>query len=257
MAIPGRLVSRQELMDSNQSSRATTPGSDIQDLVGSVLNAHFGSQHDIEMAEPNIRIAAEDDDAKPEEEIEFRLFFSGPGKTAKIKLDEPDMSKLPLGFVVPERPRDYYFQDRLREKIKQQVSGSTLSGEEVLQLSKMPWPGCVMPWKITTISEKSKRISKSLEIHARADNDDKHGVKARPGKKIRIARRKVQAMKTERADKERQDAKEKEAALREKKIRRNREKKFKKKNKKKEKVKKFGAIAPPTSIIDGDTTAGG
>jgi hypothetical protein len=252
MAQQGRIVSREELMKLDGSSRETSLGSDIQHLIGSVFNAHFEINHDPNLLKPDIRIAEEDGE-QSEEEVEFRLFSTGPGKVTKIKLDEPDFSKLPPGFVVPERPRSFYFQDTLPEKLKQQVHDSTVTGKQVMELSKTSWPGSAMPWKVLTIDRQGRRVAEMLKQHSRSEEDETSSKKARPGKKVRIARRKAKALKAEKAERAKVAADEKEAALRDKKTRRNREKKLKKKEK--EKAKKSAVVAPAISALNDQTAS--
>jgi hypothetical protein len=125
-----------------------------------------------------------------------------------------------------------------------------MDGRSVLELSRQPWPGCALPWKVRTISAAGMR-KEVLVGHppTLVTVEEKVHKRTRKGKKMRIAiRKKLQASKEKEGEKERL-AREKEEALREKKTRLNRERKIKRLKKKAEERAKQSA--------DGDAGAAG
>ena len=105
-----------------------------------------------------------------------------------------------------------------------------VSGETILAWSKIPWPGCALPWKVHKITIKSeKKVAKPLEVCQLTTSEKSR--RKRAGKKKRIALRKKAQRDAEKAE----EALKKEQEEREKKTRRNREKKIKKKMREKAK----------------------
>ena len=131
-----------------------------------------------------------------------------------------------------KKPRSYYFADDPTEEDRLRLQAAAVDGETISDLSKLPWPGCALPWKVKKLSpagmkrevlvhHPSKLVTVEETVHKRA----------RKGKKTRIAlRKKMQANKDKHEEQARR-AKEKDEAEREKRTRRNREKKLKKKAK--------------------------
>jgi hypothetical protein len=127
-------------------------------------------------------------------------------------------------------------------------------------MGKVPWPGCALPWKVTTLTAAGMK-KEILVGHCPvtlAIVEEKEHKKKRKGKKSRIALRKKmqaarekEAAKAKLAVKKAQLAAEKEEAEKEKRTRRNREKKVKKKAR--EKAKKLGeaAVEEPPEDMEG------
>jgi uncharacterized protein YaiL (DUF2058 family) len=114
------------------------------------------------------------------------------------------------------------------------LNKAAISGDQIIELSKQPWPGLRMPWRIMTIDAISKVTSKLDQPGSRAR-------RVRLGKKGRIASRtraEKQKLASEAAKK---NAADKELQERMKKSKKNRDKKLRQREK--EKVKKAAARA--------------
>jgi len=177
-----------------------------------------------------------------EDGVEFRL-FAAPAKDAngasqKIRYQSPKADDRPPGLVNPYRDRGYYFAAELSAEQRAQYASVVLSTQDVVALSKQPWPGAHLPWRVTRLSA-SGRVISALKSHASAPAavNDEGRKRARPGKKARIAARKKLAAKRVKEELASQSRAEKEVADREKRTQRNREKKVKKKQR--DKVKKI------------------
>jgi Fungal protein of unknown function (DUF2011) len=215
-------------------SDASDEGSDVEQDFRDILNAKLGS---IELtsepqyaASPSEQVVVVDDDAS--EELEFRLFASGPITSSKIRVKSPDLGNKPMGFVVPNRPDSYYFKEAVSTRESSEFDSVALSSEQILSLSKVPWPGCSLPWRVRVVSPKESGGNinqKTLLGHAaKMEAPVIRSLRTKPSKKARIARRK----KALAAEKGKAEAAEKEAALREKKTRKNRLQKLKRREKK-------------------------
>lgn len=195
-----------------------------------------------------------------EDEYEFRLFDtadSGNNEHSrsglhKIRLDSPSTSTRNEGFLQPERDRNYYFTNPLSPKNAEQMKTTALTGEDVLSMSRRPWPGCAYPWRVLHLPPSRKqqhlqpfhRLGKLIVENVSSN-------RKRAGKKHRIKIRQERAKLSAQQDAATAAAKEKEAAEREKRTRRNREKKVKKKERDKAKkstatVNEGGQPAQPT-----------
>lgn len=179
-------------------------------------------------------------------ELTFRLF--APTKSTadstqshtvqKINLRSPTPENKEPGFVQPNRDRSYYIADYSRPGISgASLSATAISGEQVKQLSCLPWPGVAYPWKVLHLpaasgpsrSDKSRAARSFPKLLA----DEASPKRRRKGKKARIKVRVKLAARQVRA-KEDEAAKEaKEVAFREKKARRNREKQIKRRSREK------------------------
>jgi hypothetical protein len=172
-------------------------------------------------------VANSDDD-----ETELRLFATpanAPPRTHKIRLSSPGAHGGEPGFLV-KKPRSYYFAEDLSSDELAKLRTAAIDAETVIQLSKEPWPGCALPWKVTKIS--AAGLKKEILIGhppTLVTVEEPLRKRKRKGKKTRITiRKKLQASKSKREEQARLE-KEKEEAEREKRTRRNREKKVKKK----------------------------
>ncbi|KAI9763164.1 MAG: hypothetical protein M1840_000876 [Geoglossum simile] len=167
-----------------------------------------------------------------EEEFEFRL-FSSPNVPYSKASSQPPIHKVVLrspssvhaepGFVVSERPKSYYFANTTeREK---EIKSIAVEGTDLLDRASVRWPGCALPWRVTTT--KMARLPKEPQpdqcAHTTPIPHRKH-----QGKKRRILLRKKAAMKMEYEERAAKEKVAREAAEREKRTRRNREKKVKK-----------------------------
>ncbi|KAF2002454.1 hypothetical protein P154DRAFT_544451 [Amniculicola lignicola CBS 123094] len=180
------------------------------------------------------------DATNDEEGIELRLFATPQSSilhTQKIRISSPDVASQEPGFAV-KRPKSYYFAEDVTSDKKAALQAVAVDGQDILEMSKIPWPGCKLPWKVTKISPLGLlkavlvgHLKKAIEV------EEKPSKRKRKGKKSRIAtRKKLQASATRKQEQDRL-AKEKEEAEKEKRTRRNREKKIKKKAR--EKAKKI------------------
>lgn len=184
-----------------------------------------------------------DNAAGSDEEAELVL-FAGPskaGESHKIRLSSPEASGEP-GLRV-KKPRSYFFAGEVTSEKEEEYAAAAVTGADVLDMAKIPWPGCAVPWKVRTITPAG--LEQTVLIgHPPVpfEVDEQTKKRTRKGKKSRIAlRKKMQATNDKQAEQARL-AKEKEEAEREKRTRRNREKKVKRKAR--EKAKKEAAAGP-------------
>lgn len=185
------------------------------------------------------------------EEVEFRLFARSPTTnektTTRIRVASPSLSDRPAGLVHPERPREYYFRDSLSPEAEGRLKAAAVSGEDVLARSQTKWPGCVLPWRVTTI------LSIGKAMHQASTHVDTAKKKTRKGKKTRIAIRKMAVEKYERKAKMEEAAAERALAERAKRAKRNREKKLKKRER--EKMNKALSKAEDVAEISDDDSS--
>lgn len=236
-------VSRTDL-HSPASSPRSSPGPDVTEQLRSRALAEFTftTLDDPHLDDLN---GARLDEVEDEAEL---VLFGGPSakapKSAKIRLQSPDAATGDGGFVV-KRPKSYYFANEESDQRDSEFRESAIDGDTVRRLGNLPWPGCAMPWKVTTIS--ATGIKKCVLLgHPKipVTLEEARRKRTRKGKKTRIAiREKIWAREGKKAEEERLK-REKEEAEREKRTRRNREKKVKKKAR--EKAKK---------TVEGEPTA--
>ena len=148
-----------------------------------------------------------------------------------------------------KRPRSYYFADELSSEREAELRSIAVDGTAVKEMAKIPWPGCALPWKVTTISpaglQKIVLVGHPPSLVTVTEHPPK---KRRKGKKARIAiRKKLQAVKAKQEEREKL-AKEKTESEKEKRTRRNREKKVKKKAR--EKAKKLAEASGGDVVKD-------
>jgi hypothetical protein len=170
------------------------------------------------------------------------LLFAGPSAATqiqKIRLVSPDAQLGEPGFLV-KKPRSYYFADDTTSERENELKAAAVTAEGVLEMGKVPWLGCALPWKVRTVT--AAGMKKEVLIRHNpltlVTVEEKEHRRRRKGKKSRIALRKKTKAVAERAAEKIKLAAEKEEAEREKRTRRNREKKIKKKAR--EKAKKVG-----------------
>jgi hypothetical protein len=222
-----RSVNRNELCSPASSPRSSPDPDLTQKLLSRVRNEFtftFTSQDDVNEAAPQ----------DEEEETELVLFAapaSAAPQSQKIRLNSPGAGDAEPGFIV-KRPRSYYFADEVSSEQEAEYRASAVDAETILSMSKEPWPGCALPWKVKKIS--AKGLTKCVLVgHGPSKTlvsvEETERKRTRKGKKARIAlRKKIREREGRKAEEERL-RKEKEEAEREKKTRRNREKKVKKK----------------------------
>ncbi|QDS76664.1 hypothetical protein FKW77_000098 [Venturia effusa] len=222
-------VRRHELY-SPSPSRATSPDpalgqAFLHSLAGAFTETFPATAH----------VAEEPQSAS--EEVEFRLFAnSSKEKTpARIRIQSPHHDNEPAGLTISERPRAYYFRDSLSPAQQYRLEIAAVSGEHVLVRSHTKWPGCSLPWRVTTIG------STGIPLQVQTSSLDKAKRKTRKSKKSRIAIRKKAIGARERKAEAEEATAAKELAERAKRAKRNREKKLKKRER--DKLKKTAAQA--------------
>jgi hypothetical protein len=180
--------------------------------------------------------------ASDAEEAEL-ILFAAPSLAAsttapqihKIRLTSPEVETDGSGFV-RKKPRSYYFADDV-DRVKEEYQSVAVTAGMVHELSQIPWPGCVLPWKVRTIS------------CAGLNEAVKSKKKTRKGKKTRIAIRKGIKAKESKNEEDERAKMVVDEQEREKRVRRNREKKLKKRER--EKAKK-AAGANVVGDVPGD-----
>lgn len=250
-----RSVTRTEL---RSGSRSPSPPSDNEALERlKNLNTLQFATKDVPMEDVPTGPAAEDDD----EEMMFQLFAPLKSTTTtttttqiepqpaaqKIRIRSPSLDPTTIGFLQPDRPKEYHLTEPLNEEARAEIEASALSGKQVLALSTLPRPGCAYEWRVLHIPasqvSRAARIAAAQQIPAGFGRLSKFEVPAkrrRVGKKMRIKiRSKAEAAKAKQeAALQAKDAKEE--AEKEKRTRRNREKKLKRKAKEKAKKAEGG-----------------
>ncbi|KAF1917971.1 hypothetical protein BDU57DRAFT_555690 [Ampelomyces quisqualis] len=224
-------VRREDVLSPSASPRST-PDPELQGLLRSRLHDHFTftftTATDADLPD------AGHVDASDQDETELRLFAnpaSAGSATLKIRLSSPGAGSGEPSLAV-KRPRSYYFADAPTGEDERRLQAAAMDGSTVLELADQPWPGCTLPWKVTTIS--AAGLHRNVLVgHARrlAHVLEPTHKRVRKGKKTRIAVRKRTQAAKDRREEQARVAQQKEEAEREKRTRRNREKKLKKKAK--------------------------
>ncbi|PSN60207.1 hypothetical protein BS50DRAFT_211473 [Corynespora cassiicola Philippines] len=249
--IPTAKRVRRDDLQSPASSPRSTPDPELEDLLRSRIQNEYAFEtagNDVAMEDDAVAAAGSDGD-----ETELRLFaapISSAPQTQKIRISSPEVETGEPGFL-RKRPQSYYFADEVTSDREIELEAAAVDGEAVLQMSKIPWLGCALPWKVQKISPAGLRKEVLVGHPPQLFTvEEKAQKRRRKGKKSRIAiRTKIQAAKNKQSEKARL-AQEKEEAEREKRTRKNREKKVKKKER--EKAKKLAegggeSIAPPAA----------
>lgn len=171
-------------------------------------------------------------DDTAENEFEFRL-FSTSGPAPKVTLEDDDAQG--DGALVNPRPESHYLVRKAAPAQKKQYEYAAISGDAILEQSRVRWRGLELPWKVTTITVERRAKPGDSTPSSLGEEDDEASKRRRPGKKQRIGLRIK-----ERAEKERQEAAskklvDKEEQVKDKKKRLNRLKKLRKRTKEKEK----------------------
>ncbi|KAL7903564.1 hypothetical protein HDV63DRAFT_364430 [Trichoderma sp. SZMC 28014] len=166
----------------------------------------------------------EDDD----EVYAFRL-FSAAGPAPQVVLE--NTNRVVEGKMIRGRPLSYYLVTDLSAEKKQQYEMAAVSGEDVIERSKVRAWGLELPWRVTTIKATSKR-GRGAEAVAHVE-DDQPAKRKRPGKKRRTAMRIKARAKAQAEEAAKQKMVEKEEHVKDKKKRLNRLKKLRRRAKKK------------------------
>lgn len=228
-------VGRNEL-DSPEASPRSSPDPALTELLRSRSHVQYDFTDAVISAQDFQENLEHSDD-----EAELILFAGTPNthhSSHKIRLSSPDASTGEPDLLV-KKPRTYYFTDEPSIEKQEELRASAVTAEAVLEMSRIPWPGCALPWKVQTLTaagmKKTVLVGHPPSLFTIEDRVQK---RTRKNKKTRIAlRKKRQAAKGKEEERARL-AQEKEEAEREKRTRRNREKKVKKKAR--EKAKKQG-----------------
>lgn len=244
-----RAITRSELRSVSASPSPPSDDDALERLRN--LNTLQYATRDVQMDDAPAVPTAEEED----EEMMFQLF--APSKTTattdqaepqptaqKIRIRSPSIDATTAGFLQPSRPRSFYFADELSDDERAAYEAFALSGEQILQLSSQPRPGCAYSWKILHIP--SSQLSRAARIASAQQTPagfsklgklEEPTKRKRAGKKLRIKiRTQAEAAKAKQLAASMSKA-EKEEAEKEKRTRRNREKKVKRKAK--EKAKKL------------------
>jgi hypothetical protein len=237
---------RRDELQSPVSSPRSSPDPDLDELLRSRINV----QYTYTTAEDDIYHGAQSD----QDETELRL-FAAPDNAApqshRIRLSSPSADNGEPGLIL-KKPRRYYFADEPTSEEEEAFRAAAIEGSSVLELSRQPWPGCALPWKVRRISP-AGMSNEVLVGHPPVllTVEDKAQKRTRKGKKSRIAIRKKLHEAKEKQSEAARLAQEKEEAKREKNTRRNREKKLKKKAKEQAKKAADGAIEGVAEGIEG------
>lgn len=225
-------ISRNDL-GSPASSRHSSPDPELTQKLLSRVRDEFTFTYTEPTDTNNDSNPTAQNAEEEEDEAELVLFAaptSAAPQTRKIRLESPGAGSGEPGFLV-KRPRSYYFADELNSEKEAEFAASAISPQTLFAMSREPWPGCRVPWKVASIS--AKGLQKCVQVgHSPSQMmmvEEKAKPRTRKGKKARIALRKKIRERAERKEREEKEKREKEEAEREKRTRRNREKKVKKK----------------------------
>lgn len=239
-----------DALRSPEVSPRSSPDPELTELLRSRIQSDFTFKTLNDDVDEILRDAGESD-----EEAELVL-FAGPLNTKeshRIRLSSPDASAGEPGLLV-KKPRSYFFADDLNGEKEKEYMAAAVTGDQVIEMSKIPRPGCTLPWKVCSLTSGGmKKIVLVGHPPVFLELEEQARKRTRKSKKARIAlRQKMQAAGFKQAEQARL-AQEKEEAEREKRTRRNREKKVKRKAR--DKAKKEEASDPkeptPTSPKSG------
>ncbi|KAI1491068.1 hypothetical protein F5X96DRAFT_633194 [Biscogniauxia mediterranea] len=178
-----------------------------------------------------------------EEAFAFRLFRDEEPshKVVLTKDDELVGRRGEGGFVVPKRPRSYYFADDPPPEVAKRFQMAAVSADYLLKDAKKNRWGLEKPWKVTSIT-----ITTIKQSHIRDhESQSSERKRKRPGKKRRILLRVREKAMKEREEAEKKQLVEKEQHLKDKKKRLNREKKLKRRAKAREAKQTTGGDGAP------------
>ncbi|CAI6333762.1 unnamed protein product [Periconia digitata] len=224
-------VGRNEL-HSPEASPRSSPDPDLTELL------RLRSHNDYEFTDTGASIQVSQEEIVASEDEAELILFAGARDTQqpsnKIRLSSPGASGEP-GLSV-KKPQTYYFAEEPSTEKYEELRAAALTGDAVIEMSKIPWFGCAVPWKVQTLT--ASGMKKTVLVGhppSLVTLEEKIHKRTRKNKKTRIAlRKKMQAIRERDAERAR-IAKEKEETEQEKRTRRNREKKVKKKAREKAK----------------------
>lgn len=179
-------VKRFELFSSEADIEANLLPDDVNQDENTLPDYGF----DYEFVESNVVAPVEE--ARKEETFQFNLFRTATKTTSNVKNSEPESNATantnptqeaqepqvalisirsptpePSGATGPgglnrPRPDSFYFTasapSSALEKLHQEYSKSTISGEAILTGSRRPWPGTHLPWRIISFPTHLKQI---------------------------------------------------------------------------------------------------
>ncbi|KAK8160354.1 hypothetical protein IWX90DRAFT_389161 [Phyllosticta citrichinensis] len=254
--LPNAKRVRRDELHSPASSPRSSPDPDLTDLFREKLQSRI----ELVDAQPQgVAQPAQDlhDAGSEDEELEFRL-FAAPAKRGdagpapqKIRLKSPDLENAEGGFVNPKRPDSYYFADVPSDELRRQLESVAVTGDQVTRWAQQKWPGCALPWKVTTISL-DKKARETLGLSDNVSTGPVTAKRTRKGKKARIAIRTKLKEKAEAKEAQAKVQAEKELAERAKRAKRNRDKKLKKRQR--DKAKKAAAGDQGEGQENGDSS---
>lgn len=170
-----------------------------------------------------------DEDEDEDEVYAFRL-FSAAGPAPQVVLE--NTNRVVEGKMTRGRPLSYYLVTDLPPEKKQQYEMAAVSGEDVIERSKMRAWGLELPWRVRTIKVTRKAGRREGEAAAHVE-DGQAAKRKRPGKKRRTAMRIKARAEAQAEEAAKQKMAEKEEHVKDKKKRMNRLKKMRRRAKKK------------------------
>jgi hypothetical protein len=227
-----RVISRSDLHSDDSPGSDSDSGRDNEEALKNFDDLEFTQTN----PEPKVSIHGNNS----EDELDFRLFASskspvGEGEAKeprKIRLRSPSIDNSNPGFIRTSRDPSYYFANGLSESEKENFQSSTLTGEQIIELSKSYRPGSAHSWKVLHVpASKHDRLlqRRPVPIFRKLTDEDDSQRRKRPGKKARLKVRVKQKEFHEQQLATKAASEAKDAAEREKRTKRNREKKVKKK----------------------------
>lgn len=191
---------------------------------------HLSSDDESEPKTPAESSPAKEGGEDDEDEVYAFRLFSAAGPAPQVVLE--NMNRVVEGKMTRGRPLSYYLVTDLSPEKKQQYEMAAVSGEAVIERSKVRAWGLELPWRVQTIKATRKAASKRGEAVAHVE-DDQPAKRKRPGKKRRTAMRIKARAKAQAEEAAKQKMAEKEENIKDKKKRLNRLKTLRRRAKKK------------------------
>jgi hypothetical protein len=177
--------------------------------------------------------ASPKEDGEDDDEVYAFRLFSAAGPAPQVVLE--NTNKVVEGKMIRGRPLSYYLATDLSPEKKQQYETAAVSGEDVIERSKVRAWGLELPWRVQTIKVTRKAVGQrkgGAEAVAHVE-DDQPAKRKRPGKKRRTAMRIKARAKAQAVEAAKQKTAQKEEHIKDKKKRLNRLKKLRRRAKKK------------------------
>lgn len=184
----------------NSSSHNSNKVKDAQDILCKAF-AQSPQFEEVHVIDNEIKAAVVDTNHEEQElELEFRLFATPPPSTQgsaigstnrsdavdpvpessmnanttttttqRIRLNSPTPCQNP-GFVVSNRPLEYYLADKPSAAKMVEYESAAVEGEEVMKAAGTVWYGCAYEWKVIRVDSNSGgasvyRPDKAIEDH--------------------------------------------------------------------------------------------